>query len=119
MDKKIETFLADMKKNAKEQFLIVEKIRKIYDASHTKLTEKFIYGGIGVYLGDKLISGIWIYTKHVSVVFSDGYKLQDTEKMLEGGGKYRRHLKIFCESDIKEKKVKEFIEKCIALETTQ
>jgi len=40
----------------------------------------------------------------VSMEFDLGYLLKDTEKYLEGSGKYRRHLKIFNKRDIENQK---------------
>ena len=41
--------------------------------------------------------------------------MQDPENSLEGGGKYRRHLKIFKYDDIKNKKVGYYIKQAFIL----
>jgi hypothetical protein len=37
--------------------------------------------------------------------------ISDPDKYLEGGGKYRRHLKIFDKKDIKNKKIESYVSK--------
>ncbi len=116
MDNRIKNFITDLETVSSQRVKLVNKLRKMFKSANSDLKERFIYGGIGVYLGDKLIGGVWVYTNHTSVIFSDGRKLKDPEKILEGGGKYRRHIKISSKEDIKTKKVENFIKEYIALE---
>lgn len=116
MDNRIENFIKDLESFFPEKVEIVNEVRKMFKAVDGKLEEKFIYGGIGVYFGEKLIGGVWVYSKHVSVIFSDGYKLKDPDKILEGNGKFRRHIKVYSKDDLEKKKVKSFIEQCVDLE---
>ena len=115
-DDKIKMFVDDLEIFIPNRARQVNKLRGIYRNQSSSLYEKFIYGGIGIYLKEKLLGGIWVYTKHISVIFSDGYKLNDPNKILEGGGKYRRHVKIREDEDIEKKQISYFIEQVIALE---
>lgn len=117
MNNRIEKFISDIKTISPERAKLVKKLHSMYKSSYPELTENFIYGGIGIYFGKKLIGGVWVHTKHISVIFSEGYRLEDPDNILEGGGKFRRHIKIFSDDDVKEKKVEFFIQKYVALET--
>ncbi|MFC1617673.1 DUF1801 domain-containing protein [Patescibacteria group bacterium] len=117
MNKKIEKFISDIETVSIERAKLANKLRNMYKSSHPRLTENFIYGGIGIYFGKKLIGGVWVHTKHISIIFSEGYRLEGPDNILEGGGKFRRHIKIFSDKDIDEKKVEFFIQKYVALET--
>lgn len=62
-----------------------------------------------------MICGHFVYKKHVSLEFSQGYKLNDPDGLLEGGGKFRRHIKLIKPTDIAEKSVRLFLEQAFAL----
>ena len=92
--------------NAKYQ--ILEELREIVFKNYPKAEERMMYGGIMFSLGDDF-GGIFAYKNHVSFEFSAGYKFEDPEKLLEGSGKYRRHLKIKSIDDIEMKKADFFV----------
>jgi len=73
-----------------------------------KSEEKMMYGGI-VFISDRMFCGIFLRKKYVTVEFDRGYEMNNTQKHLEGRGKYRRHLKIYTKEDIKKKKAKDYI----------
>ena len=60
--------------------------------------------------------GTFVSKHHVSFEFSRGYSLDDPDGLLEGTGKYRRHLKIRELSDIEDKSVKFFVKQAIVQE---
>ena len=76
--------------------------------------ERIMYGGVLYYLGDSFC-GIFAYKTHVSLEFSQGYKFDDHGQVLEGGGKYRRHLKFKRTADIQDKQAAFYIEQAIKL----
>lgn len=53
--------------------------------------------------------GIFSYTNHLSLEFTHGSQLNDPDRILQGSGKYRRHIKIALISDITEKRCEEFL----------
>jgi len=53
--------------------------------------------------------GIFVYKEHVSLEFSKGAELDDHERVLEGGGKHRRHIKLRELSDICQKRCKDYL----------
>ncbi|MEM7433385.1 MAG: DUF1801 domain-containing protein [Pseudomonadota bacterium] len=55
------------------------------------------------------VCGHFIYKQHVSLEFSNGAELKDPDSILEGKGKYRRHIKLRDLADIEEKNVREFL----------
>lgn len=54
-------------------------------------------------------SGVFSYTRHVSLEFPEGASLPDPHQVLEGGGKHRRHIKLRATKDIAEKQVREYV----------
>jgi len=62
---------------------------------------------------DEDFGGIFPSKKHVSFEFTNGIELVDKNIMLEGKGKYRRHLKIQSIADIKDKQVEYFINQIV------
>lgn len=57
--------------------------------------------------------GVFPYTKHVQLSFARGDRLNDPGGMLDGGGKFRRHMNFADESDIPEDDVRDFVEQAI------
>ncbi len=106
---KIVGFLEDIQFQSAEKFKILESIRKIFKAANSELKEEVKYGGLVFNLSGTLLGGIFVYAKHVSIEFSFGTELLDPDGILEGKGKYRRHIKIRHIEDITEKKVADFI----------
>lgn len=53
--------------------------------------------------------GIFAYTSHVSLEFTYGSQLDDPDRILEGSGKHRRHIKINRPSDITDKSCEAFL----------
>ena len=52
--------------------------------------EEIKYGGLVYIIDNRLFSGIFLRNNHISIEFDNG-----ADKLLEGKGKFRRHLKIF------------------------
>ncbi|MDX1700014.1 MAG: DUF1801 domain-containing protein, partial [Melioribacteraceae bacterium] len=74
--------------------------------------EKMMYGGIMFSLTEDY-AGIFARKNHVSFEFGNGFKMNDPNKVLEGGGKYRRYLKLRSLTDIKDKEVEFFVEQAV------
>ena len=75
--------------------------------------EEIKYGGL-VFASDKrLFCVIFVRKNHISVDFDRGAEMQDPNNFLEGSGKNRRHLEIFQQEDIKNKKVEYYIKQSI------
>ncbi|MDH3664922.1 MAG: DUF1801 domain-containing protein [Alphaproteobacteria bacterium] len=61
-----------------------------------------------------MVCGHFVYKGHVSLEFSNGYLLEDPHGVLEGKGKYRRHIKLYSLSDIEAKSVRSIIEQAFS-----
>ena len=98
---------------AKEAQQIVDFVREIVASIAPDANEKAMYDGIVFeleYLTPKrLFCGAFVRKEHVSIEFDCGVVLKDPKGLLEGAGKYRRHLKIRSMADVKTKKLKGFI----------
>ena len=108
-NQKIKEFITDTLLIDEKKGKIIISIRKLILKIFPKAEEDFKYGGI-VYIFDKrLFSGIFLRKNHISVEFDLGVKMSDPEKLLEGSGKLRRHLKFKEHSDINAKKLEYFL----------
>ncbi|MEO2052560.1 MAG: DUF1801 domain-containing protein [Allomuricauda sp.] len=56
-----------------------------------------------------------IYTNHFNLGFNKGVLLKDPDNLLQGTGKLIRHIPINSTADFQNKKVKDLLEKAIAL----
>lgn len=61
--------------------------------------------------------GIFAYTSHVSLEFTNGAQLDDPAKVLEGAGKHRRHIKLSSLSNIAGKRCEDFLRQARDLKT--
>ncbi|HEY1015171.1 MAG TPA: DUF1801 domain-containing protein [Herpetosiphonaceae bacterium] len=109
MDSKVAQFAEDLSQSDPVKAEIVAAVRSIYREAEPALEERFIYGGIGMFLGGELVGGIFAYANHVTVEFSVGDGLADPGRLLEGKGKSRRHLKLRQAADIAGKTVASFV----------
>ncbi|MGL1902122.1 MAG: DUF1801 domain-containing protein [Fibrobacterales bacterium] len=107
-DPQVQAFLDDKKSSQELHFSILHALRKIVFDALPNVDERMMYGGIMFSVEDDLgndedFGGIFSSKKHVSFEFSQGYTLNDPKNILEGSGKYRRHLKIKALKDITDK----------------
>lgn len=115
MDTRVEEFVHELEAASAEQAQIVEMVRETYARIKPDIEERFIYGGIGFFLNGELAGGVYAYKKHVSVVFSRGNELSDPDGVLEGGGKFRRHIKVLEADDVRSKNVEFFVDQMTRL----
>lgn len=64
---------------------------------------------------DSDFGGIFVYKKHVSFEFSLGVRMDDPDNVLEGIGKFRRHVKFRCPTDIDDKNIAFFVKQALQL----
>jgi len=112
-NEKVDNFLRDTQALSSGSFEIIMAIRQLFLDASPDLGEDIKYGGLVFLQSATLIGGIFLYKNHLSIEFSNGAQFDDPEKMLDGKGKLRRHLKIFSLSDIENKKVNRFVEQAI------
>ncbi|MBM3093819.1 DUF1801 domain-containing protein [Ensifer sp. T173] len=109
MDKRIEAFLADIRDRGDTQFAIVSRLREIALASGAGISEEIKYGGL-LFSAARPFCGIFPYSAHVTLEFSEGAALPDAHGVLMGQGKARRHIKMHCLSDIAAKHVAAYVD---------
>ncbi|MEM7054924.1 MAG: DUF1801 domain-containing protein [Pseudomonadota bacterium] len=107
-DDRVNAFFEDLQILSPEKLELVVLIRAVFHGTSDELSEGIKYGGLVFYRRNKLIAGIFPYTQHISIEFSNGVCFADPDGLLEGKGKMRRHLKIIDKQDIESKKVAAF-----------
>lgn len=107
--------------SVKELQKIAEKVKEVIIATVPNCIEVEKYGG-QLYEIEKTdtnehFCGIFVYKEHVSIEFARGAEMNDKFNVLEGGGKYRRHIKLHLLSDIETKNVRDYIKQSYDLIT--
>lgn len=111
---RVNRFLDDIRDLSHENFEILSAIRVLFLEASDDLTEGIKYGGLVFERENRLIGGIFVYKNHLSIEFSEGATFQDAYKVLEGNGKYRRHIKCRTLSDVEEKHCTAYIVQAVA-----
>lgn len=109
----VQNFLNDIKMIDAEKSEILIEIRQIIFNFFPKTDERIMYGGIVFFLNDEMFSGLFLNKKHISLEFSNGFLMKDPNSILEGKGKYRRHLKILTKEDVLSKGVSSFVKQAV------
>ena len=111
-NEKVQKFLEEIMMFDSEKFEIMQKLREIIFSNYPKANERIMYGGIMFSLeGD--FGGLFVRKNHVSFEFSSGAYMNDPDNILEGTGKFRRHLKIRSLADIEVRKVDFFVKQSL------
>lgn len=112
-NKKVQQFLDDLMAADSEKFSLLQSLRDIVFTCRPTVEERIIYGGIMFSSDKKDFGGLFVYKKHISFVFGQGYQFSDPNGNLEGQGKFRRHLKLMSDSDIVGKDVKFYVKQAV------
>ena len=107
-DARVERLVRDIQSVNAEHYALVQAVRKLVSGLHNDIVEEVKYGGV-LFGAPEHFSGVFTYTKHVSVEFGDGAQLTDKYRVLEGSGKLRRHIKLHQMSDIENKHLLEYL----------
>ncbi len=115
---KVTQFLTDIQSVSIQNHDIIQAIRVLFLQADSRVTENIKYGGLvfmptGV--SSKLLGGVFVYQKHLSIEFGSGALFDDPDGHLEGKGQYRRHIKIRDREDINNKQVASFIEQALQI----
>lgn len=105
---RITKFLDDACFLGVDRYKLVQGVRKEVLGLDKSISEEIKYGGI-LFAGGKAFCGIFSYAKHISLEFSEGASLPDKHKVLEGEGKFRRHIKLLSTDDIAAKHVRDYL----------
>lgn len=107
--KNVDQFIADIGMLNADFHRMFTRLRQYFKRHGADLDEGIKYGGLVFSRNNRLVGGIYVYKKHLSVEFSHGAEFSDPKKLLQGGGKFRRHIKFFEEKDITENEAETFI----------
>ncbi len=110
---KIEEFIRGIQSVNSEHAQIVERVRDLFMDAERNLIQKIMYGGLVFFKDSALIGGVFPYTKHISIEFSNGADFSDPSSALEGNGKSRRHLKIYTAADVDNRDARFFIKQAV------
>lgn len=109
----VDELLADWQTINPGQWPIADAVRKAVHEVYPHVAEKVMYGGILFGIDGKDFGGIFVYSEHSTLELSKGYLIEDPEKILEGTGKFRRHIKLQSREDIEQKHLKKFLQAAI------
>jgi hypothetical protein len=102
-----EKLLNELKTHNSEQYKIVSSLRNLV-LKDKNTSEEVKYGGF-YYSKEKPYMGIFVSKNHVSMEFSNGAQFDDQDKLLQGSGKQRRHLKFSSMEDISKTAINSFL----------
>ena len=105
---RISKLLEDIRLLNPYRFELVQELREIILGLDASVSEEVKYGGL-LFSAGKPFCGVFSYAKHVSLEFGAGASLPDKFSVLEGEGKFRRHIKLLSAQDILEKHVREYL----------
>ncbi len=111
-NEKVQEFLDEIMRVDDEKFNMLQILREIVFSNYPKTDERMMYGGIMFSLEDDF-GGLFLRKNHISFEFINGFSMNDPKKLLEGTGKFRRHLKIRSLADIKDKEVEFFVKQAV------
>ena len=111
-NEKVQKFLDEIMMFDPEKFKIMQNLRKIVFSNYPMTNERIMYGGI-MFSIEEDYGGLFIRKNHISFEFISGAFMNDPDKILEGTGKLRRHLKIKSFADIEDKKVDFFVKQSL------
>ncbi len=114
-NERVKRYLQDVHSISEEFYEVLLQVRQIIFETCPDLTESIKYGGIVFFKDNELIGGIFAYKEHLSIELSNGAQLTDPDSVLEGKGKFRRHIKLKNVEDINNKKVAKYVSEIIAI----
>ena len=111
----VEQLLSDLELANPERHGLVLAVRQAIVAVAPDATQRVLYGGI-MFSAPTQCCGVFAYAEHVSVEFGRGSDLIDPHGVLEGQGKFRRHIKLRNPTDIAAKHLTDLVRQAIELE---
>jgi hypothetical protein len=98
-DEKVNLLLSDLQLKNFNRYELIQAVRHVIYKAVPKTSERVMYGGF-MFSGIAPFCGVFTYAEHVSVEFGRGCDLDDVYEVLEGNGKFRRHIKLSSIPDI-------------------
>ena len=109
----VDDFLNELRRADEERHALVERVRKLIHDVGPRLREEVKYGGL-LFSARSPVCGLFSYDRHLSLEFSQGATLADRHHVLEGEGKFRRHIKLHKIGDLFKKNVREYLDLALA-----
>ncbi len=109
---KVQQLLDDLRVTDSEKYALLQALREVVIGCCPTLSERIMYGGIMFSVSEDF-GGLFVYKKHISFEFNQGYRFTDPNAWLEGKGKFRRHIKLVSIGDIERKQVEYFVAQAI------
>ena len=106
---KIEELLQDFEMVNPELATVLREVRDMVLMIAPDCEEKIMYGGLIYATPGRMFCGLFLRKQHVSLEFDRGDLMTDRDGLLEGGGKFRRHLKIRSQEEIATKRAEAFV----------
>lgn len=113
-DRKVEQLVHDLQLTHPDLHAIVQAVRNLVRSVAPKVSERVMYGGI-LFSAPEQFCGVFAYSAHVSVEFGKGAELKDPRHVLEGNGKFRRHIKLRTLADLESKHLQDYIAQALRL----
>ncbi len=121
MNDKLNAFLAAYSREAREIALSLRTL--VLDVFPDAIEQIDPKSGIISYGFDRTNSGLVCviapHLKHVNLMFSRGTQISDPSKLLDGTGKYARHVKIRSEEETQNPALRGLLEKATKLDYKQ
>jgi hypothetical protein len=95
----VEQWLNDLALANPARHELVQAARQVIYMQAPEVAERVMYGGL-MFSAPAQFCGVFAYSEHVSVEFGRGCDLADPHGVLEGSGKFRRHIKLRNLADI-------------------
>lgn len=105
---RVELYLQDLNMTNSATYDLVQAIRKVVLGLDKQVSEEIKYGGI-LFAAEQAFCGVFAYANHVSLEFGEGANLPDQFGVLEGKGKFRRHIKLSEIADITQKQLLQYL----------
>ena len=105
---KVEQLVRDLQLTHPDLHAIVQNVRATVRSVAANTDERVMYGGI-LFSAPEQFCGVFAYTAYVSMELGRGVELNDPHRVLEGSGKFRRHIKLLTVGDIASKHLKDYI----------
>jgi hypothetical protein len=107
-DSRVAQLLDDLRLTNEPMHRLMRQARDLIHASVKGLDEEVKYGGI-LFSRPTAFCGLFAHTAHVSLEFGQGAVLHDAHAVLEGQGKFRRHIKLRQAEDMQHKHVAHYV----------
>ena len=115
-DPNVERLLQDLQLTHPDLHAIVQAVRASVREVAPAASEKRMYGGI-LFSAPEQFCGVFAYSAHVTMEFGQGAALDNPHRVLEGKGKFRRHIKLQSIADIASKHLKDYVAQALAMST--